>query len=109
MCFFNSRLLMGFPFINQTDEAYADYIVSLIYKKLSHKQITANSIRIYLLEEQNNELRYLNLREAVRNRGHVCSHQNKVNNNSKIIINNWYCILCCYSRLNGQFDCGRKI
>lgn len=71
---------MGFPFVSQTDEAYADYILSLIYNKLSQKQITANSVRIYLLEEQNNELRYLGLKEAVKKkRDSICSHQNTVN------------------------------
>ena len=70
---------MDFPFVSQMDEAYADYIASLVYKKLSQKQIAANTVRIYLLEEQNNELRYYNLREAVKqHRECVDSQQNKV-------------------------------
>ena len=57
---------MGFPYICQTDGSYSDHIASLVCKRLSQKQIDANTVRIYLLEEQNNDLRYLNLKEAIK-------------------------------------------
>jgi len=70
---------MDFPYICQTEGSYSDHITSLVYKRLSQKQIDANTVRIYLLEEQNNDLRYLNLKEAIREKTeNVSSRQKKV-------------------------------
>ena len=52
----NCRLLMDYPFIKQTNENYSTRITSLSSKE-SGRQISANTIRILLLEEQNSELR----------------------------------------------------
>ena len=57
---------MDFPYICKTGENYSDHIASLVCKRLSQKQINSNTVRIYLLEEQNNDLRYLNLKEAIK-------------------------------------------
>ena len=53
----NARLLMDYPFVKQTTEGYAEHIKSLTNSGESHRQITANTVRILLLEEQNCELR----------------------------------------------------
>ena len=47
---------MDYPFIKQTNENYSTRITSLLSKE-SGRQISANTIRILLLEEQNSELR----------------------------------------------------
>lgn len=52
----NCRLLMDYPFIKQTNENYSTHVTSLSSKE-SGRQISANTIRILLLEEQNSELR----------------------------------------------------
>lgn len=48
---------MDYPFIKQTAEGYVSHIDSLSGRE-SQKQISANTIRILLLEEQNSELRH---------------------------------------------------
>ena len=48
---------MDFPFVKQTEENYTDHVASLVQSQKSRKQISANTIRILLLEEQNSELR----------------------------------------------------
>lgn len=50
--------------MKQSSEAYDDHVTSLTENKESRKQITANTIRILLLEEQNNELRHTSVRQA---------------------------------------------
>ena len=52
----NCRLLMDYPFVKQTSENYSTHIAGLS-GKVTQKQISANTIRILLLEEQNAELR----------------------------------------------------
>ncbi len=47
---------MDYPFVKQTSASYTDHIQSLSAKS-SHKHISANTVRILLLEEQNSELR----------------------------------------------------
>ena len=61
------RLLMDYPFVRQTSESYVQHIRSLSARD-SQRQISANTVRILLLEEQNSELRERGLREA-RERG----------------------------------------
>ena len=51
-----SRLLMDYPFLKQTGSDYRAHIASLS-RRDSEKQISANTVRILLLEEQNIELR----------------------------------------------------
>ena len=53
---FGVRLLMDYPFVKQTSADYATHIASLSNKE-SQKQVSANTVRILLLEEQNSELR----------------------------------------------------
>jgi hypothetical protein len=55
---------MDYPFVKQTSEAYSDHISSLVGRVESRRQITANTIRILLLEEQNSELRNTSVEEA---------------------------------------------
>lgn len=55
---------MDYPFVKQSSEAYSDHVTSLTESQVSRKQITANTIRILLLEEQNTELRHTSVREA---------------------------------------------
>ena len=55
---------MDFPFVEQTSATYNDHVTSLVKNQKSRKQITANTIRILLLEEQNNELRHTTNRKA---------------------------------------------
>ena len=57
------RLLMDYPFVRQTSEGYVQHIWSLSARD-SQRQISANTVRILLLEEQNSELRERGLREA---------------------------------------------
>ncbi len=47
---------MDYPFVKQTSPGYTDHIKSLSAKE-SQKHISANTVRILLLEEQNSELR----------------------------------------------------
>lgn len=51
---------MDYPFVKQTAQNYTFHIDSLSGKE-SKKQISANTVRILLLEEQNTELRQKNL------------------------------------------------
>lgn len=55
---------MDYPFVKQSSESYSDHVASLTRQRESRKQITANTIRILLLEEQNNELRHTAVTEA---------------------------------------------
>ncbi len=55
---------MDYPFVKQTSENYSDHVTSILQSQESRRQITANTIRILLLEEQNNELRYTSVSEA---------------------------------------------
>ena len=48
---------MDYPFVKQTEENYANHVMSIVQNRQSRKQISANTIRILLLEEQNSELR----------------------------------------------------
>ncbi len=77
-CF--SRLLMDFPFVEQTGLDYKDSIANLIQNQQLRQQITANTVRILLLEEQNNELRYKTMRgaEKLKKKGNVHSKMSKV-------------------------------
>lgn len=50
--------------MKQGSEAYSDHVTSLSKRQESRKQITANTIRILLLEEQNNELRHTSAGKA---------------------------------------------
>ncbi len=52
----NCRLLMDYPFVKQSSEGYGDHLASL-HGKRSQRQISANTVRILLLEDQNTELR----------------------------------------------------
>lgn len=61
---FIRRLLMDYPFVGQTSATYSDHVTSLTQNQESRKQITANTIRILLLEEQNNELRHTTNKKA---------------------------------------------
>lgn len=54
---------MDYPFVKQTRERYTNHVTSLIRSQQSQRQISANTIRILLLEEQNNELRHKTMRE----------------------------------------------
>lgn len=58
------RMLMDYPFKKQTDVNYRDHVTSLVAKKQIRQQVTANTIRICLLEEQNDELRHRTMEEA---------------------------------------------
>ena len=54
----NARLLMDYPFVKQTAEGYHRHVESMLASGgESHRQISANTVRILLLEEQNGELR----------------------------------------------------
>lgn len=55
---------MDYPFVKQTEEEYGNHVASVIHSQRSRKQITANTIRILLLEEQNSELRNKVIKEA---------------------------------------------
>ena len=55
---------MDYPFVKQSSESYSDHVTSLTRRRESRKQITANTIRILLLEEQNHELRHTAVTEA---------------------------------------------
>ncbi len=59
----NCRLLAGHPFIPQGSDSYQTYLASLSSKQ-SQRQISANTIRILLLEEQNSDLRGKVLQEV---------------------------------------------
>ena len=48
---------MDYPFVKQTGKDYASHVTSIVERQQSRRQITANTIRILLLEEQNSELR----------------------------------------------------
>lgn len=50
--------------MKQTEEKYTNHLASLVQGRQSRKQISANTIRILLLEEQNNELRKKTDRES---------------------------------------------
>ena len=50
------RLLMDYPYIKQVSGDYRAHISSLTSRD-SERQISANTVRILLLEEQNTELR----------------------------------------------------
>ena len=50
------RLLMDYPFVKQVSGDYLAHISSLTSRD-SERQISANTVRILLLEEQNTELR----------------------------------------------------
>lgn len=54
------RLLMDYPFIKQVSGNYRAHISSLTGRD-SERQISANTVRILLLEEQNTELREKNI------------------------------------------------
>lgn len=54
------RLLMDYPFVKQVDGDYRAHVASLTGQHCE-RQISANTIRILLLEEQNTELREKNL------------------------------------------------
>ena len=54
------RLLMDYPFIKQVSDDYCAHISSLTGRDLE-RQISANTVRILLLEEQNTELREKNI------------------------------------------------
>lgn len=75
----NCRLLMDFPFLKQTSDDYSTHIASLSGRE-SQKQISANTVRILLLEEQNSELRQRTVaatqmaREKQMRRFQVCVH-----------------------------------
>ncbi len=56
---------MDYPFVKQMEENYTDHVSSLVQNRQSRKQISANTIRILLLEEQNNELRKKTNRELL--------------------------------------------
>ncbi len=58
---------MDYPFVKQTRTDYVEHIQSLSTRD-SQKQISANTVRILLLEEQNSELRERSVAE-VRERG----------------------------------------
>lgn len=60
----DGRLLMDYPFVKQTGEDYGSHVASIIQCQQSRRQITANTIRILLLEEQNSELRHEAIVEA---------------------------------------------
>lgn len=55
---------MDYPFVKQTGEGYESHVASIIQNQQSRRQITANTIRILLLEEQNSELRHEVVKEA---------------------------------------------
>lgn len=59
---------MDYPFIKQTGENYDTHIASVIQNRQSRRQITANTVRIMMLEEQNNELRHKTTASVVKER-----------------------------------------
>ena len=63
---------MDYPFIKQVSGDYHSHIASLT-RQDSEKQVSANTIRILLLEEQNSELREKRIPQRETKRGQ--SHQ----------------------------------
>ncbi len=69
---------MDYPYVWRTDSSYSDHITALVARRMSQNQINANTVRICLLEEQNSDLRYLNLKKAVKEKTENMVHRKKV-------------------------------
>ena len=86
---------MDYPFVKQTSEGYVRHIRSLSARD-SQRQISANTVRILLLEEQNSELRERGLREARERGGSSAPGQ----------VGSTYCLSACGSEHTQYYSRG---
>lgn len=98
---------MDYPFVKQTSAGYIDHVQSLSTKE-SQKQVSANTVRILLLEEQNSELREKSVVE-LRDSRTASATQVSVIMSVKLYLVDYYNILLVYKSIGVDAHTGTYV